>query len=204
MFMLFVMVMCSSALLVELEWNPQIDHCLEWWAEQGVPTDFVHAHRDGVEWSCDVVCDVSYNGSSSSSLSYGGVAGIGGGGGGGGGSGGGGGGGALPGSLPRPVDSADRALIDHWSLCETCRGYPDGHPECLGQRWIQQFPNVPTAMRLEPSTAFRLNLTQSHTISHGFDPWGRRAANLRRPSADLRRPSADLRRPSADPSAAFH
>ncbi len=122
MFMLFIMVMCSSVLLVELEWSSLIESCLSYWQEQGVPASFLRNHRDGVEWSCDAVC------------------------------------GGVNGSAPfagasdddrlwvRPDESANDAALERWSLCATCRGYPDGHPECLGRRWVQQYPDVPTAM----------------------------------------------------------
>ena len=32
------------------------------------------------------------------------------------------------------------------TLCAMCNGYPDGHPECLGVRWEQHYPDIPTAM----------------------------------------------------------
>ena len=32
------------------------------------------------------------------------------------------------------------------TLCSMCNGYPDGHPECLGVRWEQHYPDIPTAM----------------------------------------------------------
>ena len=30
--------------------------------------------------------------------------------------------------------------------CNTCNGYPDGHPECVGVPFGQQFPNIPACM----------------------------------------------------------
>ena len=56
MFMLFIMVVCFSGLLIELEWDATIDRCIDAWVAQGVSRQFIHSHRDGVKWSC-AVCE---------------------------------------------------------------------------------------------------------------------------------------------------
>ena len=107
MFMLFIMVVCFSVLLVELEWNPRIDGCIDRWVKQGISRDFIARHRNGITWDC-TGCD----------------------------------------SLIDNVTAAANAdaLLERVQLCTTCGGHPVGHPECLGLRWTQQFPDIPTAM----------------------------------------------------------
>ena len=53
------------------------------------------------------------------------------------------------GSTGGGADGSGSFLADvRWSaeLCATCRGYPVGHPECLGVRFRQTFNSVPHAM----------------------------------------------------------
>ena len=38
------------------------------------------------------------------------------------------------------------ACRDTQYLCQTCGGFPDGHPECSGLRFIQNFQDIPRSM----------------------------------------------------------
>ena len=117
MFMLGIMLVCFSAVLVEIEWSVETQQCLDWWREQGVATDFLLKHEAGVTWDCSICAQQQ----------------------------------AAPGSTgatAAPTQSAAVGASDSYQqqLCATCVGFPQGHPECLGSRWVQRYPNIPTAM----------------------------------------------------------
>ena len=57
MFMLFIMLVCFSALLVELEWSYMIEYCRTEWLEQGVHLVFLNKHHAGPTWTCSAACE---------------------------------------------------------------------------------------------------------------------------------------------------
>lgn len=105
---------CCSAVLVELEWSPLSERCVEWWVQQGIGEAFIRAHPGGVAWDCASTCGTA----------------------------------PLAGgaNLTSVLGAAGRAQIVATEHCATCLGFPYGHPECIGVRWAQRFPSMPTAV----------------------------------------------------------
>jgi hypothetical protein len=56
MFMLLTMVVCFSTVLVEVEWDAQVQRCIELWKLEGVTEEFIMDHRGGPTWQCSDVC----------------------------------------------------------------------------------------------------------------------------------------------------
>jgi len=123
LFMLSIMAVCTSALLVEIEWSPAIARCVELWVHGGgagggagadggswalddvaVTSAFIETHPRGVEWTCEQAC------------------------------------------APRAPDVDGPPAELYEQMCATCEGAPIGHPECIGLRWGQRYHNIPTAM----------------------------------------------------------
>eukprot|EP00966_Prymnesium_polylepis_P045631 1056600-Prymnesium_polylepis.1 len=58
-FMLMIMLVSFSTLLVELEWSPAIDSCVQAWLDTGaVNESFIESHPGGVTWECGTVCGI--------------------------------------------------------------------------------------------------------------------------------------------------
>ena len=112
------MVVCFSALLVELEWSEAVEQCASEWVRLGVSHSFIRKHREGPVWDCSI-CDVHgwdpHDTAAMATLLSSAAAGT----------------------------AEMHAAAQH---CATCPGYPPGHPECLGGVWGQSYPDVPTAM----------------------------------------------------------
>ena len=88
---------------------------------------FVKAHPSGVTWDCSV-CDVLRLNETSALLSSEASA------------------GAIDSHSGAAAVALARTLaaaVEQQQLCATCKGYPAGHPECLGARWAQRFRAVP-------------------------------------------------------------
>lgn len=56
MFMLLVMLVCFSGLLIELEWDSDVETCNALWQQAGVTPGFLRKHmaRGGIRWDCSV------------------------------------------------------------------------------------------------------------------------------------------------------
>lgn len=116
LFMLLILVASCSTVLYKIEYRAIVDECRSMWLTAGVSADFVEQQPKGVTWDC-IVCD------SGSSLD------------------------SSDGSSSLGTDGTSWAAAQLTAqFCTTCRGYPDGHPECLGVPWQQTFISVPHAM----------------------------------------------------------
>ena len=52
MFMLLLMVFCFAAIVYEIEFDPDVQACVELWKKEGVSASFIKANSDGVTWDC--------------------------------------------------------------------------------------------------------------------------------------------------------
>lgn len=53
-FMLAIMLFCFAAIMFEIEWDPEVEQCMQLWMDEGVERDFLVSRPDGVTWRCDV------------------------------------------------------------------------------------------------------------------------------------------------------
>jgi len=68
-FMLMLMLACFSAMLVEIEWSPDIECCIRAWLATGsIEQAFIDAHPEGVAWDCST-CGSNVSGLSSEAAS---------------------------------------------------------------------------------------------------------------------------------------
>ena len=57
LFMLLIIVVCNSALLVELEWSYEVDRCINlWYSVSNISLSFMRSHPKGIDWDCSI-CD---------------------------------------------------------------------------------------------------------------------------------------------------
>ena len=57
--------------LVELEWQADVDACVSRWVEAGISSAFLSAHPEGVTWGCEV-CAGSTTNAAAANISAGG------------------------------------------------------------------------------------------------------------------------------------
>ena len=105
LFMLTLMVFCFASIVFEIEYDGVVHSCVSLWLAQGIPSSFLKAHADGVEWGCDA-CTLG---------------------------------------VECPTGDT-KCVADFEQKCNTCVGYPTGHPECLGVAWGQTFQDIPRSM----------------------------------------------------------
>ena len=53
-FMLLIMLFCFACIMLEIEWDHDIESCMQWWIRQGVAREFLVERPRGVEWDCTV------------------------------------------------------------------------------------------------------------------------------------------------------
>ena len=106
----------SLAACVHAQFSSEVAACFEHWRANNVSAAFLRARPKGVTWDCEL-CPADGREEPGPAGRR-----------------------ALA-ALQPPVDTDE--LVE---LCTTCRGYPEGEPQCLGVPFAQVYLSVPHAM----------------------------------------------------------
>ena len=133
LFLLLIMVYNFSSIIFELEWDESIHNCVEHWVAANVSRSWLAERPGGATWSCADVCVIPFNFTTPEDESGGFE-----------GSSGAMGSGALYGA-PTVASYIELEGSPRYA-CQTCVGFPPGHPECLHVQWGQTFTSITDAI----------------------------------------------------------
>ena len=134
LFLLLIMVYNFSSIIFELEWDESIHNCVEHWVAANVSRSWLAERPGGATWSCADVCVMPFNFSTTEDEFAGAFEG----------SSGAMGSGALYGA-PTVASYIELEGSPRYA-CQTCVGFPPGHPECLHVPWAQTFTTITDAI----------------------------------------------------------
>ena len=157
LFLLLIMVYNFSSIIFELEWDESIHNCVEHWVRAArnsaqfgaqfsdasfaplqvaanVSRSWLAERPGGATWSCADVCVMPFNFSTTEDEFAGAFEG----------SSGAMGSGALYGA-PTVASYIELEGSPRYA-CQTCVGFPPGHPECLHVPWAQTFTTITDAI----------------------------------------------------------
>ena len=134
LFLLLIMVYNFSSIIFELEWDESIHNCVEHWVAANVSRSWLAERPGGATWSCADVCVIPFNFSTTEDEFAGAFEG----------SSGAMGSGALYGA-PTVASYIELEGSPRYA-CQTCVGFPPGHPECLHVPWAQTFTTITDAI----------------------------------------------------------